>query len=127
MIARYTYKLQSECWYVFIAYDGINFSRHFSCNWATKKPLHLTQPAIYREFIKGPFSIKRSRGNFNKIATSPSHRADDQHRSKGIRRDNWNKYIGWSTSKVDAIKSYHCWAYGQLQRKCQSCIEKNFS
>ena len=68
MIARYTYKLQSECWYVFTAYDRINYSRHFSCNWATKKPLHLTQPAIYGEFIKGPFSVKRSRGNFNKLS-----------------------------------------------------------
>ena len=38
-----------------------------SYNWATQKSLHLTQPAVYREFINGPFSVKRSRGNFNKL------------------------------------------------------------
>ena len=67
MIARYICKLQSVCWYVFITYDRINYSRHFPYNWATKKPIHLTKPAIYREFIKGPFSVKRSRGNYNKL------------------------------------------------------------
>ena len=50
----------------------------------------------------------------------PSHSTDDQQRAAGIWRNNWNKYIGWSSSKVDTAKSIHRWTYGKLQRKCQS-------
>ena len=49
------------------AYDRINYSQHFSNNRATQQQLHLTHPAIYHEFIKGHFSLKRARGNFNKL------------------------------------------------------------
>ena len=49
------------------AYDQINYSRHFSYHWATHQQLHLTHPAIYHEFIKCYFSVKRTRGNFNKL------------------------------------------------------------
>ena len=52
----------------FFAYDRINYLRHFSYNWATQQQLHLTHPAIYHEFIKGHFSVKRAGGNFNKLA-----------------------------------------------------------
>ena len=51
----------------FFEYDRINYSRHFSYNWATQQKLHLTHPAIYHEFIKGYLSVKRARGNFNKL------------------------------------------------------------
>ena len=50
-----------------VAYDRINYSQHFSNNRATQQQLHLTHPAIYHEFIKGHFSLKRARGNFNKL------------------------------------------------------------
>ena len=49
------------------AYDRVNYSQHFSNNRATQQQLHLTHPAIYHEFIKGHFSLKRARGNFNKL------------------------------------------------------------
>ena len=51
----------------FFAFDRINYSRHFSYNWETQQQLHLTHPTIYREFIIGHFSVKRDRGNFNKL------------------------------------------------------------
>ena len=49
------------------AYDQVNYSRHFSYNWATQQQLHLTHPAIYHKIIKYHFSVKRARGNFNKL------------------------------------------------------------
>ena len=67
MIGPYIYKLQSVCWYGFFAYDQINYLRHYSYNWTTQQQLHLTHPAIYHKFIKGHFSVKRARGNFNKL------------------------------------------------------------
>ena len=63
------FKLTSFRAYICMAFCVwlINYFRHFSCNWATQQQLHLTHPAIYRKFVKGHFSVKRSRSSFNKL------------------------------------------------------------
>ena len=102
----------------FFAYDRVNYSRHFSCNWATQQQLHLTHPAIYHEFIKGHFSVKRARGNFNKLAPDQVIEQTINKEQKGS-----GGIIGISTSDG----AVHRWTYGKLQRKCQSCNKKKFS
>ena len=109
----------------FWSYDQIVYWQYFSYNWVTQEQLHLIHPTIYREFMKGHFHVNRARGNFNKFATWPSHSTNGQQRGQVIRRNNWNKYIGWSSSKVDTVKSYHCWDYGQSvnKKKCSQRFE----
>ena len=86
------------------ACDQVNYLPQFSYNWATQQQLHLTHWAIW-----------------------PSDRTHDQQRAKGIWRNNWNRYIRWSSSKMDIVKVYYCWTFGKLQRKCQSYNKKKSS
>ena len=107
------------------AYDQINYSRHFSYNWATQQQLHLTHPAIYHKIIKDHFSVKRARGNFNKLPPDQVIEQTINKEQKGS-----GGIIGISTSD-GAIEKWILSSYiiaglnGKHQRKCQLARRKN--
>ena len=51
----------------FFAYDNPNYSRNFTCYWATQQKLKETHPKIYDQFILGNYSVKKTDGSFNKL------------------------------------------------------------
>ena len=51
----------------FHAYDRVNYSRHFTYNWAAQQKLRDKHPEIYQEFQSGNFSVKRTAGSFNML------------------------------------------------------------
>ena len=51
----------------FFAYDNPNYSRHFTCYWATQQKFKETHPKIYDQFILGNYSVKKTDGSFNKL------------------------------------------------------------
>ena len=52
-------------WY--FAYDGTNYSRHFTYYWATQQKFHSTHPDIYHEFLNCHFEVRRTSGTFNML------------------------------------------------------------
>ena len=52
----------------FHAYNNNNYASHFTYYWASQQALSETHPEILKEFKQGGFSVRQSRGKFNKVA-----------------------------------------------------------
>ena len=50
------------------SYDHYNYARHFSYYWASQQALAGKHSSIFTRFKEGDFSIRRSKGKFNKVS-----------------------------------------------------------
>ena len=50
-------------------YDQQNNSRHLTYCLCTQQKLEVTHPNIYQKFLSGNFSVRRTAGRFNKVAS----------------------------------------------------------